>query len=134
MKNRKITMTLLLAQFFLTVANAQPAASVPVVDEYNALKSFAVLLLMIFALTVLYRSSRRKSVKKTDSPIVQSHISTDVPPVPDEVVAVITRVMHDMEEDVHDQDHTVLTIHKMPIHYSPWNSKIFGMRKIPVKK
>ncbi len=47
-----------------------------------------------------------------------------------EVIAAIGMALHD-HLDAHDRENTVLTIHKIRRPYSPWNSKIHGMRHMP---
>jgi phosphatidylglycerophosphatase A len=130
MKHRKITVSFLFTLLFVISANAQETASAQAVEEYNTLKSLIVLALMILALVFLYRSSKYKAVKKTDN----RDAKTDNNSVPDEVVAAIIMMLNDMDEDVHDKDNTVLTMRKVTRNYSPWNSKIFGLRQMPYIK
>ena len=52
---------------------------------------------------------------------------------PGEVFAAIAMAMHEMQEDVHDFEDTILTIHQVERRYSPWNSKIYSLRDIPKK-
>lgn len=52
---------------------------------------------------------------------------------PGEVFAAIAMAMHEMQEDVHDVEDTILTIHQVERRYSPWNSKIYSLRDIPKK-
>ena len=43
---------------------------------------------------------------------------------PGEVFAAIAMAMHEMQNDVHDMEETVLTINRVKRTYSPWSSKI----------
>ena len=52
---------------------------------------------------------------------------------PGEVFAAIAMAMHELQEDVHDHEDTVLTIEKVERRYSPWNSKIYSLRELPRK-
>ena len=52
---------------------------------------------------------------------------------PGEVFAAIAMAMHEMQEDVHDVEDTILTIHQVERRYSPWNSKIYSLRDLPKK-
>ena len=52
---------------------------------------------------------------------------------PGEVFAAIALAMHEMQEDVHDVEDTVLTIQQVQRRYSPWNSKIYTLRETPHK-
>ena len=47
------------------------------------------------------------------------------------VFAAIATALYEIDEDVHDLENTVLTIHKVTRRYSPWSSKIYGMRELP---
>ena len=47
------------------------------------------------------------------------------------VFAAIATALYEVDEDVHDLENTVLTIHKVTRRYSPWNSKIYSMRDLP---
>ena len=50
-----------------------------------------------------------------------------------EVFAVIALALYSMEEEMHDEENTVLTIRRVVRPYSPWSSKIYGLREIPRK-
>ena len=52
---------------------------------------------------------------------------------PGEVIAAITLAMHEMQNDVHDVEDTVLTITRVKRTYSPWSSKIYTLRELPKK-
>jgi hypothetical protein len=51
--------------------------------------------------------------------------------IPAEVCAVIAAVLFEMQNDIHDIEDTVLTIEKKTVGYSPWSSKIYGLRQTP---
>ena len=53
---------------------------------------------------------------------------------PGEVYAAIVMALHEMQNDVHDVEETVLTITRVKRSYSPWSSKIYTLREIPHKK
>ncbi|GHT62028.1 hypothetical protein AGMMS50239_14270 [Bacteroidia bacterium] len=130
MRYKKFTVFWLFTLFFVASADAQKMATAQVVDEYNGLKSLIVLVLMILVLVFLYRSSKRKPVKNTDNQDMKMENES----VPGEVAAAIVMMLNDLDEDVHDLDSTVLTMRKITRNYSPWNSKIFGLRQMPYKK
>jgi len=44
------------------------------------------------------------------------------------VIAAIAAALYDVSEDDHDIESTVLTIQKVTRRYSPWSSKIYGLR------
>ena len=47
------------------------------------------------------------------------------------VNAVIALALNQYLEDVHDYENTILTIQKIVRPYSPWSSKIYGLRQVP---
>ena len=48
------------------------------------------------------------------------------------ILAAISTALYEVTEDVHDIESTVITIHKVTRRYSPWSSKIYGVRE-PLK-
>ncbi len=52
-------------------------------------------------------------------------------PVSGEVLAAIGAALYELSEDNHDIENTVLTIRKVQRAYSPWSSKIYGLREVP---
>lgn len=48
-----------------------------------------------------------------------------------EIAAVISAALHFAKNEIHDLENTVLTIDKVSKSYSPWSSKIYGIRKNP---
>lgn len=53
---------------------------------------------------------------------------------PGEVFAAIALAMHELQNDVHDVENTILTINKVKRTYSPWSSKIYMLRETPHRK
>lgn len=51
-----------------------------------------------------------------------------------EVVAAISMALHEIQNDVHDVEDTVLTITRVKRSYSPWSSKIYTLRETPHKR
>lgn len=48
-----------------------------------------------------------------------------------EVNAAIAMAIHLYFAEIHDNENTVLTINKVSRTYSPWSSKIYGLRQYP---
>lgn len=48
-----------------------------------------------------------------------------------EVNAAIAMALYMYQSELHDEENTVLTIHKVSRNYSPWSSKIYTLRKSP---
>jgi Na+-transporting methylmalonyl-CoA/oxaloacetate decarboxylase gamma subunit len=51
--------------------------------------------------------------------------------MPAEVCAAIAAALYDMQNDIHDIEDAILTIEKKAVNYSPWSSKIYGLRQTP---
>lgn len=51
-----------------------------------------------------------------------------------EVFAAIGMALHEFTNNMHDEENTVLTIRKIQRNYSPWSSKIQGLRDTPNRK
>jgi hypothetical protein len=48
-----------------------------------------------------------------------------------ELNAAIAMTLYLYQTDLHDYENTVLTIQKVSRNYSPWNSKIYNLRRMP---
>jgi len=46
-----------------------------------------------------------------------------------EVFAAISAALYEVMENVHDTESNILTINRSTNTYSPWNSKIYGLRE-----
>ena len=55
-------------------------------------------------------------------------------PVSGAVYAAIATALYEFNDDSHDIENTVLTIRKVERRYSPWSSKLYGLRQLPTKK
>lgn len=74
------------------------------------------------------KRNARKAAGYTDNAAV-----TDLTEASGEVFAAIGMAIYEFQEDAHDMENTVLTIRKVTRNYSPWSSKIYGLRDIPKK-
>jgi Na+-transporting methylmalonyl-CoA/oxaloacetate decarboxylase gamma subunit len=88
---------------------------------------FAGLIILFFSFkgvgNAAIRASHRRSQKASDNGDDKNV------PVSGEIFAAIAAALYEVEEDVHDLENTVLTIHKVTRNYSPWSSKIYGLRE-----
>jgi hypothetical protein len=48
-----------------------------------------------------------------------------------EIIAAISIALYQMDNDVHDLENTIITIENATRNYSPWSSKIYGLRQLP---
>lgn len=73
-------------------------------------------------------ASRRRAEKSSDS------VTTTEPgELSGEILVAIGMALYELDEDAHDIENTVLTIQKVKRNYSPWSSKIYGLRELPRK-
>ncbi|KAF0148194.1 MAG: hypothetical protein FD143_2935 [Ignavibacteria bacterium] len=49
----------------------------------------------------------------------------------EEVYAAIALALHLYKSDLHDHENAILTINRVARTYSPWSSKIYGLRQSP---
>ena len=73
-------------------------------------------------------SSRKKSLVKKGKIEEASKISEDAP---GDVYAAIAMALHLYQSQMHDEENTVITMEKVARSYSPWSSKIYGLRQTP---
>lgn len=95
---------------------------------------FAALLSLFVFITqmtrVLVKQQRKKLAEKGD----EQHLAAeDELSVTGEVNAAISMALYLHFEEAHDIENTVLTINKVQRPYSPWSSKIYGLRQYPNK-
>ncbi len=90
-----------------------------------------ILLYFIFKLTgKLSVSASARRAKKASG----IEVTTAVPgELSGEILVAIGMALYELDEDVHDIENTVLTIQKVKRTYSPWSSKIYGLRELPRK-
>ncbi|MCK5170417.1 MAG: OadG family protein [Bacteroidales bacterium] len=94
---------------------------------------FAALVLLVVVFTqvpkLIYYNSRKKHKQKTKQSIVtddELHIAGDVS-------AAISMALYLFFDEMHDEESNVITIKRVRKTYSPWSSKIYGLRVWPRK-
>ena len=93
---------------------------------------FAALVLLVIVFTqvpkLIYYNSIRKLKAKT-----QQEITNDDLQIPGDVSAAIAMSLHLFFNELHDEESNVITIKRVRKTYSPWSSKIYGLRVWPRK-
>lgn len=107
--------------------------------EYGLLISLVGYTVTLITLALLYGAFQnfprllnlqiRSKLKKTGKP-VQSGEELHIPA---DEAAAIAMALHLYLNELHDESSTKLTIRKISKSYSPWSSKIFGMRH-PIRR
>lgn len=76
------------------------------------------------------RLSRLRKARSQAAPGAEAARARDVEHDSGEEIAAIVMALHE-HLDAHDRESTVLTINKVKRAYSPWSSKIYGLRQVP---
>lgn len=79
---------------------------------------------------VIKRVSRRRQMRRAHLMNPTSSVSS-ADDVPGDVIAAISLALHQLSDNTHDVENTVLTIARTRRTYSPWSSKIYGLRQLP---
>lgn len=110
-------------------------------DKFGISMTLTSMLVVFLALVLLYvvfkivgKTSVRMSKKRTEN--AQTDVKGPKPvseDIPGEVLSAIFMALHEEQSNVHDIEHTILTFNKINRSYSPWSSKIYGLRQMPRK-
>lgn len=106
-------------------------------DAFGGMLTVTSMLVVFFALIALYfffklsgniakSMSAKKVAKNGTLSAVRSHSQLS-----GEVLAAISAALHEMKEDQHDIESTILTIQRVKRNYSPWNAKRQSFRELP---
>ncbi len=109
-------------------------------DSFGIGMTMTAMFVVFCALILLYvifknigiaaiKASKRNMQKAAGDTV----ISTKTSAYTGEIIAAISMALHEVNEDVHDIEDTVLTIKKVARTYSPWSSKIYTLRETPKK-
>lgn len=106
-------------------------------DPWGGLLTTTSMLVVFSALILLYfffklsgniagRMSEKKVAQSGTLSAVRSHSHLS-----GEVLAAISAAIHELKEDQHDLESTILTIQHVKRNYSPWNAKRQSLRELP---
>ena len=109
-----------------------------------AVTSMTVVFIALIALYLLFRTIGKlntRAVRKKQAKEEQAKNQAIHPVMPDdselihgEELAAIAMALYQYQNDLHDIESNVITINKVARAYSPWSSKIYGLRQFPNKK
>lgn len=99
--------------------------------------AMAVVFLGLLLLYIIFKqvgkfavsASKRNAQKAAGATVVSANAGEES----GEIFAAIATALYEMSDDNHDVENTVLTIRKVARTYSPWSSKIYGLRDVPKK-
>lgn len=103
--------------------------------------ALAALYLIFWAIGAGFKRSTANKAKKAAAALVAADVEVSAPlnavnpfSVSGDVYAAIAIAIYQYSRDLHDVENTVLTINRGAKAYSPWSSKIYGLRQIPEKR
>jgi len=116
-------------------------------DPTGAVLTITNIVVVSIALTLLFFifkymgnfHTRKFPMKKTDKTMATQTgeanlISGKKKTITNDELAVIAIALYKYTKSMHDYEDTTLTINKVSRAYSPWSSKIYGLRQTPNKK
>lgn len=110
-------------------------------DKFGASMTITSMLVVFSALVLLYvvfrfvgkASSKASRIKREAALAGRPEETTNKDEITGEVLTAIFMALHEEQSNVHDFEHTVLTFNRVDRIYSPWSSKIYGLRELPRK-
>ena len=116
-------------------------------DPFGGVMAVTAMVVVFLALLLLFliflfigrlnvRAARKKHARLEQIKNQEIH---PVMPAEDEMIhgeelAAIALALYQYQSDLHDIESNVITINKVARAYSPWSSKIYGLRQFPGKK
>ena len=76
------------------------------------------------------RQQQEKELVQTESPVTET--VDDTVQIENEIASVIAIAVHKYVNEIKEYENTVLTIQQVIKPYSPWSSKIYGLRQQPM--
>ncbi|MCF8217405.1 MAG: OadG family protein [Bacteroidales bacterium] len=106
------------------------SAIIIAISGYLIIFTALVLLYLVFnnipKLIKMNLRSRRKNQKGIEETTKEEHFDT-----PGEVNAAIATALYMYFNELHDEESNIITMQKISKRYSPWSSKIYGLRNNP---
>ncbi len=106
-------------------------------DSLGAMITITSMLVVFTGLLLLYlifkfigNMAKRLSTKRAAKTGTVSAIRSETK-LTGEVLAAISAAIHELNEDAHDIETTILTISEVKRRYSPWSSKLYTLRQEP---
>ena len=99
--------------------------------------AMAVVFLGLFLLYIIFKQIGKLSIaaskRNVEKAVGSASVTADAGQESGEIFAAIATALYEMSDDNHDIENTVLTIRKVQRAYSPWSSKLYGLRQTPQK-
>lgn len=117
---------------------ADPTGGVMAVTAMAVVFSALVVLWLVFAYIGKLNVHAARMKQAREEQIKNQDIHPVIPAAGElihgEELAAIALALHRYQNDLHDIESNVITINKVARAYSPWSSKIYGLRQLPPKK
>jgi Na+-transporting methylmalonyl-CoA/oxaloacetate decarboxylase gamma subunit len=94
---------------------------------------FTALLVLYLAIAQVSKILISQTRKKLEASGLAGQLQKENLDISGEVNAAISMALHLYFEETHDFENTILTIKKVHRPYSPWSSKIYGIRQLQRK-
>ncbi len=94
---------------------------------------FSALVLLYILFKVIGKTSVRVNNRRNKSKEIALGANVPTEEISGEVLSAIFMALHEDQNSAHDIESSVLTIDKINRRYSPWSSKLYGLRELPRK-
>lgn len=138
LKNKQSILKLLLILLCLGIQNAKAQIGADTgVDESGKYGTLTVVGIVLVVVVILYIILRRFGYFTTKEVGKPEEIQNATPPESEqdrlsgEINAAIVMALYLYTNEIHDQEDPVITMIRVSRTYSPWSSKIYGLRKLP---
>lgn len=106
-----------------------------IVQGDGVMISIIGIIVVFLALTIITLVIR--ALKRIAAPKKKTAVAPEAAPVTNgdsgEIVAAIALALQTHLFEMHDEEKTIITIQRVSRPYSPWSSKLHGMRSLPYK-
>jgi len=137
LKNNRGILKLLLFLLALGIQNSQAQnAQGSEASESGMGGTLLIVIAGVVILTFLYLFLKRcgffsgKAIREMRD-LPQATATPESDNIPGEVRVALILALHLYENELHDQEDPVITMIRVSRTYSPWSSKIYGLRKLP---
>lgn len=121
------------------ISKESPSEAFGAFDPSGVMMTIIAMGVVFTALIVLYRifhaigtlNQRATRRKQSKAAAAAGKTLVDEGEIAGEVFAAISTALYLYETDKHDHESTIITIERVSRRYSPWSSKIYGLREMP---
>jgi len=124
------------SQNLVTNSNQSGAGNAVVYNQSGMGTSIIIVSAILIILLVAFKYFGKLMAGEDKKTVQAEEIKSEVPVSPNnekegEVRAAIAMSLYLYSNELHDQENPVITMIRVSRTYSPWSSKIYGLRKLP---